>query len=167
MAKKNKKGPAPAKRGNMMLILGSLAVIAFAVGWMYSDAEPGQDGEAIQMTMYKSPSCACCDKWVAHLERNGFVVETIKYQKMYEIKEREGLTAQTASCHTAFVDGYVVEGHVPARDIKRMLSERPQVKGLTVPGMPMGSPGMEGDYRDSYDVLTYDLQGNTEVYSSY
>lgn len=166
MAKKNK-GAAPAKRGNMLLIFGSLALVAFAGGWLYANRGPAVAADAIAVTMYKNPSCACCDEWAKHMERNGFVVETIKSSEMSRIKEREGLTYETASCHTAFVDGYVVEGHVPARDVQRLLRERPEVKGLAVPGMPMGSPGMEGSYRESYDVVTYDLQGNIEVFSSY
>ncbi len=141
--------------------------MAFAAGWFWTNQGPAAAENAIPMTMYKNPSCACCDEWVKHMERNGFVVETIKSSQMSQIKQREGITYETASCHTAFVDGYVVEGHVPARDVKRLLRDRPDVKGLAVPGMPMGSPGMEGNYRESYDVVTYDLQGNIEVYSSY
>lgn len=172
MAKK--KSPTRKRSSSTVLILGSLAVIAFAAGWLYSgggsgDATPvlGADGQALTITMYKNPSCACCDKWVEHLERSGFEVETVASNEMHVIKQREGIDASTASCHTAFVDGYVIEGHVPARDIKRLLQERPSVKGLAVPGMPMGAPGMEGNYRDPYDVVTFDGLGNTTVWSSY
>lgn len=172
MGKKSK--PRRKSGTSTYLILASLAVVAFAGGWLYSASGSGSstpvlgaDGQALKITMYKNPSCACCDKWVEHLERAGFAVETIRSNEMHVIKQREGIDASTASCHTAFIDGYVLEGHVPARDIKRLLDERPAVKGLAVPGMPMGSPGMEGNYRDPYDVVTFDGRGNTTVWSSY
>ena len=95
------------------------------------------------------------------------MVEINRTSELNRIKEREGIGATTAACHTAIVDGYVIEGHVPARDVKRLLEERPNVRGLTVPGMPAGSPGMEGPRRDSYDVLTFNGRGETTVYSSY
>lgn len=169
---KKKAKPARKSRSSTFLILGSLAVVAFAGGWLYAGGGGeatvlGADGQALKVTMYKNPSCACCDKWVEHMERAGFEVETVPSGEMHLIKQREGIDASTASCHTAFVDGYVLEGHVPARDVKRLLEERPAVKGLAVPGMPMGSPGMEGNYRDPYDVVTFDGRGNTTVWSSY
>ena len=117
--------------------------------------------------MHQNPACGCCGEWAAHMRRNGFDVQVNKTAELNRIKEREGITAKTAACHTSYIDGYVVEGHVPARDIKRLLRERPNVRGITVPGMPAGSPGMEGPRRDNYDVLTFDANGNTAVYSSY
>ena len=119
------------------------------------------------VTVYKSPTCGCCNDWVDHLKENGFEVKTHDSNNMGGIKQRLGVTPQLASCHTAMVDGYVIEGHVPARDIKRLLEQRPKVTGLTVPGMPMGSPGMEGHRVDKYDVLTFDKAKNTEVFSRY
>ena len=119
------------------------------------------------ISVYKSPTCGCCSAWVDHLKENGFEVKSYNSNDMGGIKQRLGVTPELASCHTAMVDGYVLEGHVPARDIKRLLEQRPKVTGLTVPGMPMGSPGMEGDRVDKYDVLTFDKAKNTEVFTRY
>ncbi len=99
------------------------------------------------------------------LEDNGFTVIKKDLRDMRAVKAAQGVTPRLASCHTAVVDGYVVEGHVPAADIRRLLAERPAVKGLSVPGMPVGSPGMEGPRKDPYDVLSFDAQGNTTVFS--
>lgn len=120
---------------------------------------------AAEITVYKSPTCGCCKDWVKHLDANGFKVKSYDVQDVYPIKIKNGITEELASCHTALVNGYVIEGHVPAADIKRLLKERPAVKGLTVPGMPMGSPGMEGAYKDAYSVLTFDTFGRTQVYA--
>lgn len=129
-------------------------------------AGPVLAGEAV--TVYKSPTCGCCTAWIEHLEDNGFEVEARDVRDVVPHKIEHGVTPRLASCHTAVVDGYVIEGHVPASDIKRLLAERPAVKGLSVPGMPVGSPGMEqGDRVDPYDVLSFDAEGETEVYSSY
>ena len=122
----------------------------------------------IEMVVYKSPTCGCCNKWITHLEQNGFKVIAKDMQDVTPIKVQNGLTPQLASCHTALVDGYVVEGHVPASDIKRLLKERPAVRGLSVPGMPVGSPGMEqGDRKDPYNVVTFNDKGETSIFSSY
>ncbi|MFV1974012.1 MAG: DUF411 domain-containing protein [Thiohalobacterales bacterium] len=129
----------------------------------YSDSG-GQAGLE-PITVYKSPTCGCCTKWVSHLQENGFEVEPINRQNMNEVKTEAGIPRKLASCHTAMVGGYVIEGHVPAADIKRLLKERPEVAGLTVPGMPMGSPGMEGHRKDNYKVLTFTRTGDTTVFS--
>ena len=143
----------------------AVVLVAFAGGWLYAGRTPMADGT--QVVMYQNPACGCCSKWAAHMESNGFTVEVHKTDQLNSIKEREGITAATAGCHTSMIDGYLVEGHVPAREIARLLSERPAVKGITVPGMPMGAPGMEGGRTDRYDVLTIDHEGNTAVYASY
>ena len=117
--------------------------------------------------VYKSPSCGCCGKWVDHLKANGFRVVTHNTDDVMKHKHRLGVPAGLGSCHTAEVGGYLVEGHVPAAEIKRLLKERPNVKGLTVPAMPMGSPGMEGDHKDSYDVLVINRDGSSETYAHY
>ncbi len=119
------------------------------------------------VTVYKTATCGCCKKWVTHLEKNGFEVESVDVQNLGMIKSMSGVEPKLASCHTARVDGYVIEGHVPADDIKRLLSERPAVKGLTVPGMPHGSPGMETGSKDPYQVLTFDADGKTEVFAQH
>ena len=122
------------------------------------------DGQSPVVTVYKSPSCGCCNKWVDHLRANGFMVSTRDMADVSPVKEAFGVRSEHQSCHTAVVDGYLVEGHVPADSIRRLLSERPSVAGLAVPGMPMGSPGMEGPYKEPYNVLTFDEYGNTTVY---
>lgn len=121
------------------------------------------------VTVYKSPTCGCCHQWIAHLEEAGYEVEAHDVDDLRPIKQEFGIPQPLASCHTAIVDGYRVEGHVPAREIDRLLSERPEVAGLSVPGMPMGSPGMEvpGQPAQPYDVLSFDEAGNTAVYASY
>lgn len=122
-------------------------------------------GELI--TVYKSPTCGCCSAWIQHLRANGFTVQAHDTGRMNQVKQALGVRPQHASCHTAEVNGYVIEGHVPAADIHRLLREKPAIAGLTVPGMPMGSPGMEGAHKDPYQVLTFDAAGNSRVYADY
>tara|TARA_A100001391_G_scaffold163903_1_gene123560 strand:- start:135 stop:557 length:423 start_codon:yes stop_codon:yes gene_type:complete len=122
---------------------------------------------AASLEVYKSPTCGCCIKWVEHMRENGFDVKVHETQNLQPIKEKAGLRAGLGSCHTAFIDGYTIEGHVPAKEVKRLLEERPEAVGLTVPAMPIGSPGMEmGDRQDPYEVLLFDEKG-TEVYAQY
>ena len=122
-------------------------------------------GSAGTMTVYKSPTCDCCRKWVEHVRENGFAVTVEDMGDVTPIKERYGVPRALTSCHTAVVGGYAIEGHVPADVIKKLLAERPAVAGLAVPGMPMGSPGMEGPRRDRYQVLTFTRAGETGVYA--
>lgn len=107
------------------------------------------------VTVYKSPTCGCCSEWAGHMEAAGFPVETVDVADLAAVKAEHGIPARFGSCHTAVVDGYAVEGHVPAEDVKRLLAERPAAAGLAVPGMPVGSPGMEtpGRTPDRYEVL--------------
>ncbi len=119
---------------------------------------------ATTIDVYKSSTCKCCAKWVDHMRANGFTVNTHDVGNK-EVRERAGISTTLGSCHTALVDGYAIEGHVPAQDIKRFLKERPRAIGLTAPGMPHGSPGMEGARSDPYDVLLINKQGDTTVYS--
>lgn len=120
------------------------------------------------MTVYKSASCGCCKDWVSYLERDGFTVTAIDTENVNQIKAENGLSEQSLkSCHTALIDGYVVEGHVPANDIRRLLSERPDVAGLSAPGMPMMSPGMGSLEPKGYDVLAFQKDGRSRVFSSY
>lgn len=125
--------------------------------------------QAEEIIVYKSPTCGCCNKWITHLEQNGFKVKSEDMRNVTPKKIEFGITPQNASCHTAVINGYVVEGHVPAKDIKRLLKEKPKnIKGLTVPGMPIGSPGMEqGDRKDPYNVMAIGKDGRTSVYSRY
>ena len=132
-----------------------------------TSAEPAA-AATTAITVYKSPTCGCCGDWVKHLEQNGFAVTVHDVDDIDPFKRKAGLTPQLASCHTAFVDGYAVEGHVPAADIKRLLAERPAARGLTVPGMPLGSPGMEVEGRsDDYQVLLFRDGGDTRVFNEY
>lgn len=117
------------------------------------------------MLVYKDPDCGCCRNWVGIMEAAGFEVSARDTADMAAIKKRYKVSASLASCHTALVGGYVVEGHVPADLIQRLLKEKPKVTGLAVPGMPMGSPGMEGNPKQPYDVLTFDATGKTTTYA--
>jgi hypothetical protein len=124
---------------------------------------------ANEITVYKSPSCGCCTGWVDHLKAAGFEVTAINHDNMDSIKQKYGVSDKLASCHTAIIDGYILEGHVPANDVKRLLKEKPAIIGLTAPGMPMHSPGMQPENLEpkNYDVLTFDKQGKTSVFSHY
>jgi len=117
--------------------------------------------------VYKSPTCGCCTKWVKHLEQNGFIVQALNSRDMSAVKRQMGITRDIQSCHTGEIDGYFIEGHVPASDIKRLLKEKPKAAGLTVPGMPMGSPGMEGHRKDAYSVLLISEDGEQQVFSKH
>ena len=112
-----------------------------------------------EVQVYKSPTCGCCEKWVEHLRAEGFTVRTSDVADVTPIKLENGVEPELSACHTAFVGGYVVEGHVPASDIRRLLAERPAVAGLAVPGMPVGSPGMEGPRPVPYEVMSFGAQG--------
>lgn len=111
------------------------------------------------MTVYKSPSCGCCGDWVKHIQANGFRVETREIADVTPIRRRYGVPEYLASCHTAVVGGYAIEGHVPATDVRRLLREKPKVRGLAVPGMVVGSPGMEQGPPQPYATLAFDDRG--------
>jgi len=119
--------------------------------------------------MYKSPNCDCCTGWAEHLKKNGYQVSTYKREDMDVVKTKHGVSAKLRSCHTALVDGYVIEGHVPAEDVTRLLKERPDIVGLSAPGMPMRSPGMQsvGQKPHGYDVLAFTQDGKTTVFHHY
>ena len=120
--------------------------------------------------VWKDPNCGCCKDWIAHMQASGFTVKTYETGNN-AARARLGLPEKFASCHTALVAGYVVEGHVPAREVQRLLKERPKALGLAVPGMPIGSPGMDGpEYKgrkDRYDVLLVNADGRNRVYQTY
>ncbi len=120
------------------------------------------------ITVYRSPSCGCCKGWIEHLQRHGFEVTDVLQDDVSPIKQQHGVTQELASCHTAVIDGYVIEGHVPADDIKRLVAEKPKLVGLSVPGMPVGTPGMEmGPRKDPFAVVGFDREGNVEPYRQY
>lgn len=122
---------------------------------------------AADITVYKTKTCGCCGKWVEHLRTNGFKVTVNEVPTMAEYQQRYGVPAKLRSCHTAVVDGYTIEGHVPAADIQRLLKEKPKAKGIAVPGMPAGSPGMETDHRDAYTVVQFDEAGQLSTFQTY
>lgn len=118
--------------------------------------------------VYRSPTCGCCGDWVTHLRQNGFEVEVQEVDDLEPIALRLGVPEQLRSCHTGEIGGYFVEGHVPAADIQRLLAERPNALGITVPGMPIGSPGMErGNIRQPYQTLLVDRSGTPSVFANH
>lgn len=119
------------------------------------------------MEVWKTPACGCCSVWVEHMEAAGFRVKVNDLNDVTPIKNRLKVPPRVATCHTAVVDGYVIEGHVPAADVRRMLKERPDILGLVVPGMPAGSPGMESPRPEPYDVLALGKDGELKVFSSH
>lgn len=136
------------------------AAVAVATGSVPALAEA-----PTPITVYKSPSCGCCAKWVEHLRANGFAPTVRDMEDLSEVKATFGVPSALQSCHTASVGQYVIEGHVPADLIRRMLRERPKIAGLAVPGMVTGSPGMEGGRAEPYDVVAFDRAGHTSVYA--
>jgi hypothetical protein len=121
------------------------------------------------VTVYKDPSCGCCAKWVEHLKQNRFTTKVIETRDVNDIKAQNHVPRQARSCHTGLVNGYAIEGHVPAADVQRLLKERPAIAGLAVTGMPIGSPGMEmpGRKAQPFDVLAFDKGGQTRVFASH
>ena len=123
-----------------------------------------------KLMVFKSATCGCCTAWIEHIENAGFFVEAknLTQQRLSELKRRSGISLELSSCHTAFIDSFFVEGHVPAEDIKSLLSQQPDALGLTVPDMPIGSPGMEmGDRKDPFDTLLVKRNGSSEVFRSH
>ena len=126
-----------------------------------------QSGPAVQV--YKDPTCGCCALWVEHLRKAGFAATVTDVEDMTALKTKHGVPPRARSCHTAVTGDYVIEGHVPAADVQRLLKERPSVVGIGVPGMPIGSPGMEvaGVKPQPFDVLAFDKAGQTTVFASH
>jgi len=140
--------------------LAACLLVTVAIGWQALS----QRGPSV--TVYKSPTCGCCTKWADMLKEAGFEVDAQNVTNMREIKEEYGIDRAISSCHTAIVEGgYIVEGHVPIDLIKKLVEEKPDIKGLAVPGMPIGSPGMEGPNAQPYDVLAFGEEG-TSVYAT-
>ena len=129
-----------------------------------SAAATADTGDGPAVHVYKTATCGCCAKWITHLEEAGFAVTAENTRDLMAVKRREGIPTDLSSCHTALVNGYVVEGHVPASVIQAFLEEAPAAAGLAVPGMPIGSPGMEGRNPESYDVYAFDEDGGRTVF---
>ncbi len=150
----------------MNIIKISLLMAALTFGSPVQSEMPAPEGKAVEITVYRSPTCGCCGKWVDHLRENRFNINDVVRDDMQEVKEKYGVPRQLQSCHTAIVDGYVIEGHVPAGDIRRLLNIKPKVVGLSVPGMPVGTPGMEmGERQDPYQVISFDENDAYRVFS--
>ncbi|HSV81906.1 MAG TPA: DUF411 domain-containing protein [Ramlibacter sp.] len=149
-----------ATRRSLLLALAALPFATLAQ----------QAPKKVLVEVWKDPSCGCCQDWVKHLEANGFAVK-VNQNGNDAMRAKLGMPQKLASCHTALVGGYAIEGHVPAADIRRLLKDRPQAIGLSVPGMPVGSPGMDdpvyGKRRDPFDVLLVSRSGEPRVYASY
>jgi hypothetical protein len=146
-----------------MNLLESVLVIA-----LFSTTARAEPPKPVDITVYRSASCSCCGKWLEHLKANNFNVKDMVIEDVLPIKQKQGITDKLASCHTALVGNYVIEGHVPANDIMKLLKSKPKVIGLAVPGMVNGSPGMEmGDHKNAYEVVSFDKDQKTAVFSSY
>ena len=143
----------------------TLAVV-IGLAWAGSVWMAAQSSAKPQMTVYKSSTCGCCSKWVEHMQANGFEVKAIDVDDIDKVKHERGVPDSAASCHTAVVNGYVVEGHVPADAVLKVLKEKPPIAGIAVPGMPMGAPGMEvpSGQKAAYTIVSFDKTGKTAVY---
>jgi hypothetical protein len=154
----------PFRRRALLNALAGATFIAIAGARPVRAAAP-------EIQVWKTPTCGCCNDWIRHLQDNGFAVRAINVPDTAPIRSRAGIPARLGSCHTALVDGYAIEGHVPARDIQRLLRERPKAVGVTVPGMPIGSPGMDGpaygNVQQDYQVLLVRADGSTQVFARY
>ena len=140
----------------IMLVILNILAITTAVA---------SDGLVRDIVVYKNPECGCCTKWVKYLQDNNYNVTIEHTRDVLAVKKRLGVPEKLAACHTAVIDGYVIEGHITHRDIKRLLLFRPDIKGIAVPGMPVGTPGMEsGSTVQPYNVMSFDEQGTMEVF---
>lgn len=154
----------PSRRRGLRLLGAGLALALLPR--LGAAASPGRP----PIEVWKDPNCGCCKDWIVHVEKHGFAVK-VHDSGNTAMRQRLGIALKYGSCHTALVGGYAIEGHVPARELQRLLRERPKAIGLAVPGMPVGSPGMDGevygDRRDPYDVLLLGAGGSASVYQSY
>lgn len=141
----------------------AVVVSATAAAVLLQVKEP----RAQDVMVYMSPHCGCCGEWADHLANNGFSARKRLVDDLDVVKTRQQVPTAVASCHTAVVDGYFIEGHVPAADIRRLLGQRPSARGLAAPGMPAGAPGMESAGREPYDVLLVDEEGRTTVFAKH
>ena len=160
MSKRNRPRPAPRRR---VLAATGLVTALLGAGWWLAARTPAYAGE---ITVYKSPTCQCCERWLQHMRQAGFRVTEQNVPNVAAVKAERGVPDELASCHTSIAGGYAIEGHVPSDLLARLLIEQPPVAGLAVPGMPAGSPGMAGGQRQRYDVLTFTRGGETAVYAT-
>jgi hypothetical protein len=147
--------------------LGGLVLSALLLASVASAQRTASQSSAPQpITVYRTATCGCCGKWVDHLKANGFEPTVHIVQNTAESPAGTGVPAKLRSCHSASLEGYTVEGHVPADVIRQLLKDRPKVAGIAVPGMPAGSPGMESPNPEPYDIIAYDANGRTSVFAS-
>jgi len=139
-------------------------LILFSLGFVFSSVAFAKDVHSKDITVYKNPQCGCCNKWISYLKKNNYNVIEKNTRDVLAEKKRLGVPEKLAACHTAVIDGYIVEGHVTDRDIKRLLLFRPKIKGIAVPGMPVGTPGMEGSIREPYSTMSFDKEGNIKTF---
>lgn len=153
-----------------ILVIGLIitAGVATFLFWPGSVANT-MGSDKTEVVMYKNEGCQCCTRWANHMMEGEFLVEEKPTPVLMQVKQQNGISRELASCHTALIDGYVVEGHVPIEDVRRLLAEKPDAIGIAVPGMPTGSPGMEmaGRAPESYDVLLINKDGSTSVFASH
>lgn len=157
--------PTLSRRAWFGVAAGSVMTGLLGVHWWRTEGVAAAARSSIPITVYSSPTCSCCHKWVAHLEDSGFRVAVENLEVVAPVKRKLGVPEDLWSCHTAEVSGYAVEGHVPADLIHKMLGDRPAFTGIAAPGMPNGSPGMEGGAKDIYEILAFDRSGKTTVYA--
>ena len=159
----DKSRPFATRRSTLRIAL--IGAVALGAPWLAHARNSVGD---INVTVWKTPNCGCCKAWVTHLQKNGFSVVVNDVKDTAPIRLKLGMPEKMGSCHTATLGDYVLEGHVPASEIRQLLREKPKAVGLAVPGMPMGSPGMEmGGTRDAYNVMLVLRDGNSRVYKSY
>ncbi len=144
------------------VVMAATAVVALGAG-VFAWGLGGGKADAADLEVWKSPSCGCCGGWIDHMKAEGFSVVVHDLEDVTPVKDRHGVTPDLASCHTAVIDGYVIEGHVPAADVRRLLAERPKATGLTIPGMPQSAPGMDMP-GEPYEVLLFS-PGGASLYS--
>jgi len=143
-------------------------LVAGVIIWLATVTGAEAAPEALKITVHRDPYCSCCGGWIEHLTAQGFQPTNVVTPDMSALKQQYGVTNDLASCHTAVINGYVIEGHVPADDIKRLVAEKLDVAGIAVPGMPVGTPGMEsGNVREPFTVLSFDEQGNTKAFKQH
>lgn len=157
------------RRMRMKSFVTGLSAVVFTATVGLSAQQKPVATAATKITVYKTSSCGCCKLWVDHLKASGFDVQAmdVSAEQVRSVSKAAGLKDDDVSCHTAKVGNYIVEGHVPADDIKRMLKEKPAIAGIAAPGMPQGSPGMEQGAKEAYDVVAFTKDGKTTVYSKH
>lgn len=156
-------GAAPAEAAPITPAAASVAAAPAATASLAAASVAEQALPTV--VVYKSPTCGCCSGWVEHMRAAGFTVEAHDVDDIMAVKTDHGVPDPVVTCHTAIIDGYVVEGHVPAQAVKRMLADRPDIAGIAVPGMPVGSPGMEGPNPQPYQVIAFNDDGGLAVYA--